>query len=188
MIANPCREIKIDTGEKSAPKILTVEECRAILSAAEAHKDGRTAPYLAVCLFGGLRPTEALKLEWKQVNLDDNEICLDATQTKTKKGRVVKIHPTLAAWLEAYKNQPFHPLNWRKEFNAVKAAGLKTWTPDIMRHTAISHYFRQCGSYGFCADQFGNSEAVIRAHYQGRVSSGETKAFYQIMPTKGRGK
>jgi len=187
MTANPCREIKIDTGEKSAPKILTVEECRIILSAAEAHKDGRTARYLAVCLFGGLRPTEALKLDWKQVNLDESEIRLDATQTKTKKGRVVKIHPTLAAWLKAYKNQPFHPLNWRKEFNAVKAAGLKTWTRDIMRHTALVIIFAS-GSYGFCAEQFGNSEAVIRAHYQGRVSSGETKAFYQIMPTKGRGK
>jgi len=51
-----------------------------------------------------------------------------------------------------------------------------------MRHTAISHYFRKTGSYGFTAEQFGNSEAIIKNHYQGRVSSEESKAFYQIMP------
>ena len=64
------------------------------------------------------------------------------------------------------------------------SAGLKTWTPDVMRHTAISHYFRKCGSYRFTAEQFGNSETIIKNHYQGRVSSEETKAFYRLMPSR----
>ena len=63
-------------------------------------------------------------------------------------------------------------------------AGLEKWTPDIMRHTAISHYFRRTGSYGFAAEQFDNSEAIIKSHYQGRVSSAETKGFYRLFPGK----
>jgi integrase len=59
------------------------------------------------------------------------------------------------------------------------------WAPDILRHTAASHYFRTTGSYGETAEQFGNSEAIIKKHYQGRVSSEDTKAFYAIMPKKG---
>jgi hypothetical protein len=51
-----------------------------------------------------------------------------------------------------------------------------------MRHTAISHFFRDCGSYGRAAEQFGNSEAIIKKHYQGRVSSADTKKFYGIRP------
>jgi integrase len=183
---NPCHSVKIKKPQNGHPKILSLADCKALLDAAETYKDGLMAPYMAVCLFGGLRPTETERLNWAQVNLEDGEIPLTQDQTKTKRGRLVKICPTLAAWLKAHKGKPFYPANWRKEFDAVKlAAGLKEWTPDVMRHTAISHYFRKTGSYGFTAEQFGNSEAVIKNHYQGRVSSEETKAFYQIMPGKG---
>jgi hypothetical protein len=54
-----------------------------------------------------------------------------------------------------------------------------------MRHTAISHYFRWTGSYGFSAEQFDNSETIIKSHYQGRVSSAGTKGFYRLFPGKG---
>jgi integrase len=187
--ANPCHGVKIKQAQKSPPSILSLAECKAILEAVEAHKGGILAPYVAVCLFGGFRPTEAARLDWQQVNLDDGEILLAQDQTKTKKSRVVKLCPTLAAWLKAHNGKPFYPANWRKEFDAVRdAAGLKEWPVDVMRHTAISHYFSKTGSYGFTAEQFGNSEAIIKNHYQGRVSSEDTKAFYQIMPTKGGGK
>jgi hypothetical protein len=65
---------------------------------------------------------------------------------------------------------------------------LKPWPVDVMRHTAISHYFRQTGSYGQTAEQFGNSESIIKRHYQGRVSSEDTKAFYALAPKKGNPK
>jgi len=32
---------------------------------------------------------------------------------------------------------------------------LKPWVPDVLRHTAISHYFRATASYGRTAEQFG---------------------------------
>jgi len=193
--SNPCREVKVDLGEKAAPEILSLKDCKAILRQAEAHKGGLLAPFTAVCLFGGLRPFEAARLDWQQVNLKDGEIRLDSTQTKTKQGRTVKICPTLKAWLKAYDGKPFFPANWRKEFDTIKSAagfgtptkkrpGLKPWPSDVLRHTAISHYFRATGSYGFAAEQFGNSEAIIKAHYQSRVSSDEAKAFYRLMPAK----
>jgi hypothetical protein len=101
--------------------------------------------------------------------------------------------------LKAYEGKPFFPANWRKEFDMIKSAagfgtptkkepGLKPWPSDVLRHTAISHYFRATGSYGFAAEQFGNSEAIIKAHYQSRVSSDEAKAFYRLMPAKGGAK
>ena len=183
---NPCKGVTMKKQPRNGqPDILSLADCKAIMAAAEAHKGGMLTPYLATCLFAGLRPTEAARLEWAQVNFDDGEISLRDDQTKTNKARVVKICPTLAAWLKAHKDKSFFPANWRKEFDAVRAAaGLREWTPDVLRHTAISHYFRKTGSYGFTAEQFGNSEAIIKNHYQGRVSSDDTNAFYQIMPGK----
>lgn len=51
-----------------------------------------------------------------------------------------------------------------------------------MPHPSISHFFRKSGSYGLTAEQFGNSEAIIKAHYQGWVSSEETRKFFSINP------
>ena len=193
---NPAREVKIDRGEIPPPEILTVDDCEKLLHAAEKHKTGLLVPYVAVCLIGGLRPDEAKRLTWQQVNLADKEIRLESTQTKTKKPRVVTIHPTLAQWLKRYQGKTFFPVNWRKEFDAVKEAagftgeknpdGTDAGIPfphDVMRHTAVSYFFRDCGSYGLAAEQFGNSEAIIKKHYQGRVSSADAKEFYSIKPT-----
>jgi integrase len=197
MAFNPASKPKgRHNGAEDAPEILTVEQCEALLRAAESHKDGKLAPYTAVCLFAGLRPFEAARLTWAQVNLEDGEIRLEASQTKTGRPRVVAIWETLRAWLQAYKGLPFFPENWRRDFRVVQeAAGygtktakkpqLKPWPVDVARHTAISHYFRKTGSYGQTAEQFGNSEAIIKRHYQGRVSSEDTKRFYGIMPGKG---
>lgn len=194
-ISNPAREVRIDRGETPPPEILTIDDCEKLLRAAESHEAGMLAPYVAVCLFAGLRPDEAKRLTWQQVNLTDKEIRLESYQTKTKAARVVAIHPTLAKWLTAHKDKSFFPVNWRKEFDAVKAAAGftgrknpeakedgKAFPHDVMRHTAISHFFRDCGSYGLTAEQFGNSEAIIKKHYQGRVSSTDTKKFYAIQP------
>jgi integrase len=188
---NPCHEVHVAQGDAAPPTVLTVAECERLLRAAESYKAGVMVPYLVTCLFAGLRPYEAARLTWPQVNLADDEIRLEASQTKTNRARVVTIGPTLKAWLQAYQGKPFHPGAWRKHFVRVKAkAGFSTasgnpWTPDICRHTAISHYFRQCGSYGETAEAFGNSEAIIKTHYQGRVSTTDTAKFYAIRPTKG---
>jgi integrase len=194
--SNPCHEIKFEKGEQQPPRVLTVKQCKTLLSAAEPKG---LAPYVAVCLFAGLRPFEAVRLDWGAVNLEDREIRLEATQTKTKRARVVAVSDTLLAWLQAYKGKPFVPINRRRKFNAVKrSAGfgtpnpkhpdLRPWPVDVMRHTVVSHYFRLTGSYGRTAEQFGNSEAVIKNHYQGRVTSKDTKQFYALRRTKGESK
>lgn len=183
MASNPAREVKVTRTENGAPAILTVEQCEKLLRTAETFQDGKLVPYLAVTMFAGLRPTEAQRLSWQQVNLGDAELRLEGNQTKTGKPRVVTIHPTLKAWLSAYQGRPFSTKNHEKQFQVMRgAAGIGKWVPDVLRHTAISFYFRQTGSYGLTAEQFGNSEAIIKAHYQGRVSSEDTKRFYAILP------
>lgn len=190
---NPCAAVRVERGEIGPPEILSVPECEALLRAAEAD-GGRAVPYLAVCLFGGLRPFEASRLTWDRVNLVDREIALDGRQTKTGRPRVVKIDETLDAWLRRYPKQPFNV--GRRILDKVRMAGgfvgrstvdpsghrLKPWTPDGLRHTGVSHFFRRSGSYGLTAEWAGNSETIIKNHYQGRVSSEETAEFYALRP------
>jgi integrase len=181
IVRNPASEVNIEKEKRGEPEILTVEQSEKLLRAAE--KNGMAA-YIAVSLFAGLRPFEVKRLSWDNVNLSDREIRVTAESAKTGKGRTVAINDTLAAWLERYKGQSFQVVNFDAKFPALKkAAGITTETKDTMRHTAISFYFRQCGSYGLTAEQHGNSEKIVREHYQGRVSTEQTKQFYGLFPS-----
>jgi integrase len=145
-------------------------------------------------MFGGLRPFEAARLTWEQVNLKDAEIRLKGAQTKTGKGRIVVICKTLKVWLSRYRKcGEIYRSSYELELKGLRASfgygpkseaqpHLNPWVPDVLRHTAISHYFRATGSYGRTAEQFGNSEGIIKKHYQGRVSSADTKKFYALRP------
>lgn len=196
-INNPCYAVEIEgltSDDDREPVVLVVKECAALLRAAEQFENGRLVPYVALCLFGGLRPFETARLTWEQVNLVDGEIRLKGTQTKTGKGRIVAIEKTLKAWLSRYrKSGEIYCSTYDLELKNLRASigygaptkekpDLKPWVPDVLRHTAISHYFRATGSYGRTAEQFGNSEAIIKKHYQGRVSSEDTKQFYALKP------
>src|SRR5262249_2286158 len=114
------------------------------------------------------------------------EIRLESAQTKTGKPRIVEIQPPLDAWLRSYRNKPLFPVNSRRHLRALKKrlgyGASNPWVPDVLRHTAISFYFRQTGSYGRTAEQGGNSEAIIKKPYQGRVSSEEAKKFFRLLP------
>ena len=199
-VNNPCYAVEIEgfaTADHHEPVVLPVEECRALLQAAEKIQKGRSVPYVALCLFGGLRPTEAARLTWDQVNLKDGEIRLKGAQTKTGKGRIVVIDKTLKAWLNQYRKVgDIYRSGYEADLREIRLSigyGTKTeeqphlrpWVSDVLRHTAISHYFRLTGSYGRTAEQFGNSEAIIKKHYQGRVTSAETKQFYALRPGSG---
>jgi len=180
---NPARaQTRTRKAQANQPAVLTVKQCKALLKASE--REG-LAPYVAVCMFGGIRPFEASRLTWEQVNLNDRQIRLEGWQTKTGTPRTLTMCDTLAAWLEAHKGKSFYPTNWRKKFAAVKAkAKITEWPADVLRHTAASHYFRHSGSYGLTAEQFGNSEAIIKKHYKGLVTSDDTKKFYALRPAK----
>lgn len=186
---NPARDVKVKVaGDGAAPEVLSLREVTRLLAAAKRYKGGRFAPYVATALFAGLRPTELSRLQWAQVNLDDGEIRLEKGQTKTKRPRVVTIGEPLASWLrwcDAKGHREFSFSNWQREFKALRhAAKLSRWPDDVLRHSAISHHFRRGGSYGLTAEWAGNSEAVIKAHYQGRVSSEETAKFWNLYPTR----
>src|ERR1043166_9399030 len=196
-INNPCYAVEIEgltSDDDREPVVLAVKECEAFLRAAETFENGRLVPYVALCMFGGLRPFEAARLRWEQVNLVDNEIRLKGTQTKTGKGRIVTIGKPLNAWLRRYRKRGeiyrstyeagLRDLRARIGYGSetTEQPSLKPWVPDVLRHTAISHYFRATGSYGQTAEQFGNSEAIIKKHYQGRVSSTDAKEFYALQP------
>ena len=101
----------------------------------------------------------------------------------------------LKEWLEAYPQ--LEKANLRKRLKAVRIkAGFRVskeesigfkWANDVCRHTAITFRLaKENYAYGKCAVLFGNSEQVIRDHYQAfsRPKDQEVLSFYSILPNK----
>lgn len=192
---NPVAGIKGIQSSGEPPAVLPVEDIVQLMRAAEAERDGALVPYLALCAFAGLRPTEAESVDWENINLADGQMVLPAAITKTGKRRVVQISDQLGAWLRAHQDKPFRPSGMRQIFEAVREKagysgrvereGLKKWVPDVLRHSYISALLRKSKSYIEVAQQCGNSEKIIREHYEARVSTEYADRFFGIGPRGG---
>ncbi len=177
---NPCATVRTPLGPQKPPAIFDLEQVRSLLRATLAEKNGIMIPWVAFQLFGGLRPSEAERLDRKQWNAIEGEIRI-GEDTKTERPRTVPINPTLRAWLDLPGSQSGEWL--QRSFKRIKqTAGIRKWPQDVLRHTAASHLCNIHTSYIDLATMLGNSEGIIRKHYQTRVSKADTQAFFALRP------
>ena len=64
---NPLHALDKPIAENPKPEIFTVEQAKALLTAAQA-KGGRMVPFLAIGLFAGLRTEEIRRLDWRNID------------------------------------------------------------------------------------------------------------------------
>jgi integrase len=93
---NPCADVQIKV-RRGEVTILSVDDAEELLRTAEASKFRNTiTPYVACCLFGGLRPHEAQQLRWEQINFETATIHVLAHTSKRRESRYVHMEPTVA--------------------------------------------------------------------------------------------
>ena len=171
----------------SAPT-LTAKQCSAIMLWTEENHGSALVPFVALCMFAGIRPDlyegEISKLEAKDVRLDTGVILIEPHVSKVRMKRSVTIQPNLAEWLRAYPLDqfPIMPrgfrrlrLKFRKQFDL---------SHDVLRHTFISMFVGKYRSLGEAALQAGNSESIIRKHYLDLKSTAEADEFFAITPKR----
>jgi len=188
---NPCLRIHIEP-KKKEPSVLSVEDAELLLRLTEQHDKG-LVPFVALMIFGGLRPTEASLLKFDNIDFENKQVLISRSISKVRRGRTFDLNTPLLEWLNRYPS--FNKINYRKRMDKIKQlAGfmssdsnekIKVWEPDICRHTAITMFLANNNyQYGFAANQFGNSEEVIRTYYEAfkRPSKEEVSRFYSILP------
>jgi integrase len=207
---NPVASISPVKLERDEPEALSLAQVRKLLEAASNYKDGKLAPYVALSLFAGIRPTELARLTWDEIDLQAGTITIGPKMAKMRARRVIDMvkplfdknnkpagRANLLDWLTPYalRKQPFVAPNFQKDFDAVKeAAGfgtptkekphLKPWVQDYLRHTAISNHLAWLKHEGDTALWAGNSPTVVQKHYRALVTAVAAKEFWSITPDK----
>lgn len=168
----------------SRKRFLTEEEMDTLIGAA----DGRYRALIAVCLFAGLRISEALGLTWDDADLDTGHFRV--RHQLNRKGRRVRLKtPTarrdvvmmdaLATMLRRHRLASPHsnatdPVFCTATGSAMSArnagraltristrAGLSDVTPHALRHTFASMLIAQGRDPVFVADQLGHASPAI---------------------------
>ena len=147
LIENPLRFFQKYKVPKNPPRFLTKDEIVIFMTHA---KKESIYPMIATAIYAGLRQAELSNLELGNMDLKRCVITVqnsEAFTTKSKKYRVVPIHPALKAILKPLAKKQgrcFDTTNQRKQFERIcrlsKLTGIRWHT---LRHTFASHLIMQ---------------------------------------------
>jgi integrase len=149
-------------------------------------------PWLALLWFCGLRPAEAERIEWDQINLDDAQVSISPDISKVADARTVDIAPNALRWLTLSRKRGGlvsggkHVARRYREY-LKRRAGIEKWTCDVSRHTfATAHYVCHQNAAKTLAQlgHFESAQTFIR-HYKGLMGSKDATKYWAIVPVSG---
>lgn len=189
-VDNPFLGLERAKEDRGIPAILTIAELIALLKAA----DPKIMPALLLGAFAGLRPySEGCRLRWEHIDFESRQIDIAPGNTKNKASiRYVTMSDNLVQWLLLYRQpsglivKSVHHYNKLRK-KAVKAAGIKSWVQDGLRHTFASMhyaYFDGKDEKTSTSKQMGHiGNDMLARHYRARVTATEAEAYWNIRPT-----
>ena len=192
---NPVKRIEMQT-LRMRKEILTNAQVAALLKAT-VESDFELLPYHLFCIFAGVRPKEAERLTWSDVNFDEKFIQVPEETSKTGIRRIVDMEPLLIRWLDYYvragggTNGAVVPLkNLRKRLRAVRVrAGFQGWPQDAPRRTFASCWLAANNDVKRLNNLMGHtSPDMLWRHYHKAVTRKQAKGFWGIEPPKVDGK
>lgn len=178
-------------------EILTPAELAKLLAAACP----RICAAVAIGALAGLRVAELCRLDWRQIRLraeaDENGcfgyIEVTAKNAKSRKRRLVKILPALAAWLKPFAREcGAVTCSDAARFDVLRsqawerAALGRAWPKNALRHSYASYHLAKFADASALALEMGhaNTDMMFR-HYRELVTREDAEQYWKIAPNSG---
>lgn len=171
---------------RAEPEFYSVEEVRKLLEVARDKDPALLVPF-ALGLFGGLRPSSALRICADEVRLADQNVVIPAQKAKGGKRLVLQHFPeTLWAWLKIAPESGYG-IKKRDYEERKKRIFLRA---DIesrkngFRHSFASYHVAWKGDIGLTATILGHrgSLRILEDHYRAQVEKAAGEAYFKIFP------
>ena len=179
-----CQEVVTDrleavTQQPINPSILSNEQMGKLLQAVK-QQDVQLLEYVWLCGALGVRRAEAFRLKRTALKADLAILEISSEIAKNRSRRLVPIPRALLK-----KGMVLLHLKWRrnfrKRFTAIhSAAGIKSWSRNVLRHTAATHLGHYLSSEQKVADALGNSPEMIHRHYRGLASPKQSEEYWKV--------
>jgi len=162
--------------------VFSVDQLQRLLNAAPTDY----LPVLAIGGFAGLRPEEVNKLRWEDIDLKERTIRVNASSAKTRKKRFTEISDNLMAWLRPYlcRAGRVAPPNLQKlRRTTMKAAGIRHWPQDVLRHSFASAHYAFHKNPAHTALLLGHRDQnMLLNHYRDVMKPSEAARYWAILP------
>jgi len=179
---NPIAKVAKKKAGVAAIGILTVSEVRALLENA----CDEILPGLTLGLFAGIRRAELCRMDWSEIDFEQDLVEITAAKAKTAARRLIPMRPNLKSWLLLHRNAsgPIMPseMVWRNRLEITKqAAGITSWPHNCLRHSFCSYHLAAFKDAGALALEMGHGDTkTIFAHYRALVAPKHGKEFWGI--------
>lgn len=172
---NPAAAVELPRAAARPPGVHSPEQAAAALNHALARDPG-SARLLAVRYFAGVRSAESLRLV--EADLAGGWVRVEAAKSKTRRRRLVRIQPNLAAWLAIPGNLPVSERRMRAALAGVPVP----WPSNVTRHSWATYRLGATGNAAGTAMEAGHSEAMLFGHYRELSTPEAAAAFWSIRP------
>ena len=179
---NPIKLIERKKIIEKEIKPLSLEETKILLKNA---KKKNCTEVVGLMMLAGIRPKEAKRLEWRDIDLDDNSIKIRSICSKTGGIRHVEICPKLKNILLDRETRfgCLSPRNWSKKWKQIRDnSGFKGhWVQDILRHTYASYFTKRYSDLPRLQLNMGHRDlSLLRSRYVNmqNISKTDAKEFF----------
>jgi integrase len=185
---NPTKTVKIKIPETEIT-IFTPEQVEKLMRLCEEHYPSLLG-YYALCVFGGLRPSEAERVTYTHLHFEGKEVWVQKEGKTGSRRFVLRNTDTLWVWLNHIKaTRPDEPLNptsnhyglQKNVRSKLKESGI-FWAQDVLRHTFGTNYYNLTKDLNLVSHDMGNTPEVCRNHYVREISQADRLKFWAIQP------
>jgi integrase len=141
--------------------------------------------YFALGAFTGMRASEILRLDWRDINLGRRHITVAAEKAKTATRRLVPIQPNLMQWLAPYRGQSGSLFRSRRDIARTiafaKSRGVD-WPSNALRHSDATYRLAAIADTARVALEMGNSPQKLMTNYRELADEKDAADWFSISP------
>jgi integrase len=188
----PVRRADFAPVKRTQVEVLPVRKIRRLLEAALKH-DPALLPLLLVETFCGVRPAEAVRILWSDINLVRGRLTIRAAISKTGTARSIQLAPCALAWFrlcvpgrgaiitdsESHLRTRLRRVRYHAGY---RGAGVH-WTPRSLRDAFCSYHLAYYDSIDRLITEAGHTDLrTTKDHYLGLVSPEQAAKFWHLLP------
>jgi integrase len=149
------------------------------------HASDSLRPFLVLTGFCGLRPAEALRLDWKEIDFERGTILVSAGKSKTQSRRFAPLPDNAAAWLRPLAQPAGKVVGIVSIVNALQRLGLRSRVQmkrNALRHSFCSYRLTLTQNANQTALEAGHTADVLFRHYRQLATEAEAQRWFSIAP------
>jgi integrase len=143
--------------------------------------------FYCLTTFAGLRPSEAERVEWADLNFEGKEVFVKPLGKTGSRRFVLRNTETLWVWLKHVKakfpNEPLNPAKNHENLQKKLRLDFGGWIQDGLRHSFGTYYHNLIRSIPEVVYVMGNSVGIAKRHYVREVSKEWMDKFWALKPS-----